>query len=195
MTLAFTFPGARGGLLHSGTALLPFLLPAAAVGLDAAVEAAALRLRHWKPEKSKPMFALLTLFIVVCAAALLFMERVIGPDWRRPRWPERDAVYAAAGAWLRSADGPEAMAAVNNPPGWYYYAELPSLVIPNGGVETLLQAMADHGARWLVLDADRPMALAELYADPESSERFALRVTLADAAGRPIYLLERLSAP
>src|SRR3990172_57125 len=41
MTFVFTFPGPRGGLFHSGAALLPFFFPAAVVGLDASVEAGA----------------------------------------------------------------------------------------------------------------------------------------------------------
>ncbi len=35
MTLAFTFPGMRGGLFHSGGALLPFFFAAAGPGLEA----------------------------------------------------------------------------------------------------------------------------------------------------------------
>jgi hypothetical protein len=165
------------------------------VGLDAAVEAAAGRLRHWQPEKSKPVFAFLTLLVVVLASGFLFKERVIGPDWRRPHWAERDEVYAGAGAWLRAAAEGQVMAAVNNPPGWFYFTELPSQVIPNGGVEVLLRAMGAEDARWLVLDVDRPAALAGLYADPGGDARFALRATFADATGQPVYLLERLAAP
>ncbi len=41
MTFVFTFPGPRGGLFHSGAALLPFFFPAALVGLDASIEAGA----------------------------------------------------------------------------------------------------------------------------------------------------------
>ncbi|MEP7358549.1 MAG: hypothetical protein ABI847_14975, partial [Anaerolineales bacterium] len=56
MSLLFSFPGMRGGLFHSAAALLPFWMPAAVAGLDAAVDAAARHLPHWRPERSRPIF-------------------------------------------------------------------------------------------------------------------------------------------
>ena len=41
MTIAFTYPGHRGGLLHSSAAWLPFVFPAAMVGLDRTIAWAA----------------------------------------------------------------------------------------------------------------------------------------------------------
>ena len=38
MTLVFAFPGARGGLFHSGAAVYPFMAALAAVGLDRGVD-------------------------------------------------------------------------------------------------------------------------------------------------------------
>jgi hypothetical protein len=105
-------------------------------------------------------------------------------------------VYAEAGAWLLEADGPQVVVAVNNPPGWYYFTGLPSLVIPNGSTDTLLEAMASGQARWLVLDVDRPAGLADLYAAPQTTEpRLSLRATFADQSGRPVYVMETAGTP
>lgn len=195
MTVVFSFPGARGGYLHSGVALLPFLLPAALAGLDAVVEAVARRRPHWQPEKSQPVFTGLAVAGVVVMAATIFALRVVGPDWRQPRWSQHDRAYAESGAWLIDQAGPAAIVAVNNPPGWTYFTDQPSLVIPNGGVDVLLEAMAAEQARWLVLEDDRPADLAQLYAAPESEPRLALRATFTDENGRPVYVLERTAAP
>jgi hypothetical protein len=82
----FTFPGARGGYFHSGAALLPFFMPAAVVGLDTAVEAAARLLRHWQPERSKPIFTGLLVAGVVGLSGVVFWQRVVGADIGHTTW-------------------------------------------------------------------------------------------------------------
>ena len=105
MTFVFTFPGPRGGLFHSGAALLPFFFPAALVGLDASIEAGArlqgrvvhaLRLAArfsldlsrlfppWQPEKSKPVFTALLVLFAAVLTTVLFVTRLIDADRERP---------------------------------------------------------------------------------------------------------------
>ena len=193
MTFAFSFPGARGGYLHSGAAMLPFLYPAALVGLDWTVEAVARRRPAWKPAAGRQVFTA-ALLVFACALTLwVFRAAVIGTSWREPAWGQRDAVYAQAGDWLAASGQSGALAAVNNPPGWYYLTGLPSIVIPNGGIDDLLLAMDTHGARWLVLDINHPDGLAELYAQPNTDARLRLRHTLD--AGKPVFLFERTGLP
>jgi hypothetical protein len=195
MTLVFTFTGARGGYFHSGAALLPFFMAAAMVGLDAVVDAVARRLRHWQPERSKPIFAGLLAGFAVLLTVVVFWKRVIGADLNQPVWNASERVYAEAGAWL-SAQGQDGMVtAVNDPPGWYYWTNQPAIVIPNGDATVLRQAMSTFGVRWLVLDANRPAALGDLYAAPQSRSVFLLRATFGDSAGQPTYLLELLPEP
>jgi hypothetical protein len=190
MTFAFNFQGARGGFFHSATALLPFAAPAAVVGLDAAVEAAARVLKHWRPEKSKPIF---TALLVLCAAGvtgLVLQQRLVGGDWRHPALNQADTVYGEIGRCLDVADPAQALVAVNNPPGFYYFTGRPSVVIPNGDPDALRRVARDFGVRWVVLDANVPDGLRDLYARPDSQPGFRLRQTFMDAAGRPVYVLE-----
>ncbi len=189
MTLVFTFPGARGGLLHSGTALLPFFSTAAVVGLDASVEWVARRRPHWQPEKAKSVFTTLLVALAVGLTALVFQQRVIGPDWRSSVNDKRDSVYAEIGQWLSEA-GSNSAVAVGNPPGFYYFTGHPSIVIPNGGPDDLLAAMRAFGAHWAVLDVNYPAGLKALYLAPESDPRLRLRATFRDAARQPVYLFE-----
>ncbi len=208
MTFVFPFPGARGGLFHSSAALLPFLYPAASVGLDAAVEAgtraqrwvvARLAVRWptvarlfppWQPEKSQPIFTLLLVLFVISLTSVIFYTRLIGPDWRAPKSFLVDAVYAEVGQWLEQAADPRAIVLVNDPPGFYFFTEHPSLIIPNGDADTLIRLMRDFGARWVVLDVNHPAGLATLYQSPASDPRLALRATFTDAIGQTVYLLE-----
>ena len=188
MTLVFTLAGARGGFFHSGAALLPFFCPAAVVGIDAAVEAAARRLPHWQPEKSKPVFNGLLVLVAAGLTARVSWSRMVGVDWRHPA--VADAVYGEIGRWLDGAAAPGAAVAVNNPPGFFYFTGRPSIVIPNGAPETLLRAARDFNVRWVALDANVPAGLAGLYADPASVPHLVLRHTFTDAAQRAVYVLE-----
>jgi hypothetical protein len=190
MTFAFTFQGMRGGFFHSATALLPFAAPAAVVGLDAAVEATARVLKHWQPEKSKPIFTALLVVCVAGVASLVFQQRVLGADWRQPPLSRADAVYGEIGQWLDMAAEPGAVVAVNNPPGFYYFTGRASVVIPNGGLDALRRVMRDFGVRWVVLDGNLPEGLTGLYLEPAGQPDLKLRHTFVDAAGRPVYLLE-----
>jgi hypothetical protein len=191
MTLVFTFPGARGGYFHSGAALLPFLMPAAAAGLDAAVRGAARLLPHWQPERSQPVFAALLVLCVLALTSFIFWKRVFSG----PSWAGNEQVYAQAGGWLKAQGQGGAVVAANDPPGWYYWTGQPAIVIPNGDSAVLQQAMTELGARWVVLDANRPAALAGLYDAPQAAGSFALRATFRDGAGQPVYLLERDAGP
>src|SRR5258707_1661241 len=190
MTLVFTFPGARGGYFHSGAALLPFGMAAAAAGLDATIDAVSRRLRHWQPEQAKPIFSGLLVGFAVLLTIVVFWKRVIGADANMPAWNESERVYAEAGAWLSAQGQDDVIAAVNDPPGWYYWTGQPAIVIPNGDATVLRQAMGNFGARWLVLDSNHPAALSDLYAAPQNRSEFLLRATFHDSAGHPTYLLQ-----
>jgi hypothetical protein len=194
MTFVFTFPGARGGLFHSGAALLPFFFSAAPVGLDTSVEAAARLWPHWQPEKSKPVFAVLLVAGAVSVTTLIFQLRVLRAGWPDPHFAP-EAAYPEIGDWLRGQGDPQSIVAANDPPGFYYWTGHPSIVVTNGTPTDLLNAMSAFGAQWAVLDANHPDGLKGLYALPQSEPRLRLRATFTDAAGKPIYLFERAINP
>jgi hypothetical protein len=195
MSLLFTFPGMRGGFFHSGAALLPFWMPAAVAGLDAAVEAAARRLPHWKPQRSRPIFTMLLVLIAAGLTTAVFWARVIGPDLSRPAWANMDQAYRDAGAWFRAEGHTDALVVVNNPPGWHYFAGLPAVVIPSGGREELTAVMNTFDAGWVFLDGNHPAALEGLYQEPDQDPALKLRATFIGVNNQPAYLFERGTAP
>jgi hypothetical protein len=192
MTFVFTFPGARGGLFHSGAALLPFFFPAALLGLDASVDAVARYLPHWQPEKSKPVFSGLLAAFAAALTLIIFQIRVIGPDWRHPLSAQANQAYAEIGNWLATQGESQAIVATGNPPGFYYFTNSQSIVIPNGEVNDLLQAMSAFRAHWAVLEFNHPKGLEDLYTSPLAEPRLQLRATFKDNTGQPVYLFEFL---
>jgi len=195
MTFVFTFPGPRGGLYHSAAALLPFFFSAALAGLDASVEAAARALPHWQPDKSKPVFTALLVLGAVAVTAIIFQLRVVGVGGRNPDVTRTDTAYAEMGDWLAGQGDAQSVVAANNPPALYYWTGHPSIVVPAGSADDLLNAMAAFGARWAALDVNHAEGLNALYALPGSDSRLRLRATFTDAAGKPVYLFEMSPNP
>ena len=180
MSLAFTFPGVRGGMFHSSAALLPFIFAAAMVGLDAAVDWIATRRATWNTRMAQHVFTWgLVAFAIVFSAAIYLP--------RARDWNKADAVYQSIGARLNYQ--PSAIVMVNNPPGYFYHTGQPAIAIPNGDVDTLLAAARRYGATWMALEANHPIALDALYEHPQSDPRLVLVETL-QSDNHPIHLLK-----
>lgn len=179
MSLAFTFPGVRGGMFHSSAALLPFIFAAAMVGLDAVVDWVAARRATWNAGIARQVFTWgLAAFAIVFSGAI-YLPRV-------HNWNQADAVYQAIGA--RLAGQPPAIVMVNDPPGYVYHTGQPAIAIPNGDLDTLAAAARKYGATWVALDANHPAALTGLYERPQSDPRLALADTFEAGGDGRVYL-------
>lgn len=150
MTFAFSFPGARGGLLHSGAALLPFYFPAALVGLDAAIDWIAARLKHWEPELARRNFTI----IIVAFAAVFTLALAI------PRLRElgEDPMVAL----LRDLPT-EAVVMSNNPPGVWVATGHPGIPLPNGDGNTVIALADKFHVRYILMDKNIAPGLVSLY--------------------------------
>jgi 4-amino-4-deoxy-L-arabinose transferase-like glycosyltransferase len=155
-SLVFTFPGWRGGFFHSSSAVLPFLLAAGVEGLQAAVQWAA-RWRHWRLGQAQVVFS-----IAAVVAAVILSGYAAALKLRS--WWDADSVYREIGTWL-DTNSPSAgvTVMVDNPPGFYYHTRIPSVVVPNDDVDTLLDVCERYGVDYLVLDPNRPASLKTLY--------------------------------
>ncbi|WP_420628346.1 glycosyltransferase family 39 protein [Candidatus Leptofilum sp.] len=162
MSLVFTLPGGRGGLLHSSVALWPWLMVLATAGLGYAVEWMATKLPHWEPQTAKPRFAALFVIVAFAISATLFYARADSGL--------EAEVYADVGAML-----PEmAVLMAGNAPGVYYHTGLPALSIPNEPIAIVQEAATRYGVTHLLLDVDHPQPLDELYVQQTSQPGFTL---------------------
>lgn len=152
MTAVFSFPGSRGGLFHSSAALLPFYSGAALAGIDSAIDWVARRRPRWRADQAKAGYTLMAVLLAaVLTLGILFVRL---KDW------DADQTRLAS---FRSALPAAAVVMSNNPPGLWVAAGHPGVIVPNGNVQTLLAAADQFGVRYVLLDANYPPALAELY--------------------------------
>jgi hypothetical protein len=185
MTFVFTFPGPRGGLFHSGGALLPFIFTAAVVGLDVLVEWAAARRRGWDTGLAKQVFGIGVVGLAVLVSGFLYYQRVIIATPGRAG----DTAYARLVEWLEAEGQAEAVIMVGDPPGYWYYGGGPSVVVPNEPIEIVLAVAERYGAGYLVLDRNRPAPLGPLFSGAVTHPRLSLVETLP--GDLRVYRIER----
>jgi 4-amino-4-deoxy-L-arabinose transferase-like glycosyltransferase len=167
MTLVFAFPGARGGLFHSGGMLLPAIAALAVLGLDAAVDWVAARRRGWHAATAKRVFGVGLVVMAVALSSFIYYGRVI----KNNAWNNADRGYAAVARWVHQHDA-QATVMINNPPGYRYWGGGLSVVVPNADPPLLLDAAQEYGVDYLILDKNHPAPLANLYANPDSRAEF-----------------------
>ena len=168
MSVVFPFAGSRGGLFHSGTALMPILWALAPIGIDEAVAWGA-RLRGWKRKEAMSVFGVAAVVMAGVLTLSIFWGKAVGAISERSRWDAALHAYEEVGDQLRQLDDEPGIIAVNDPPGFYLATNLESVVIPNGTPESLLQVVKRFHVSWVVLDSNRPIGLAELYESPTST--------------------------
>lgn len=178
-SLAFTFPGPRGGFFHASAAALPFLLAAGAEALEALVGWTSRR-RGWKRRQAQTVFAAAA---VVAAVAL----SAYAAGGKLPAWRDADAVYVEIGAWLDARDvAGKSTVMVANAPAFWYHTRRPAVAVPNGGLDVLLEVAERYQVAYLVLDRNRPAPLAALYAGEEDDVRLNVVATWEEGGGRVV---------
>ncbi|HEY4721017.1 MAG TPA: hypothetical protein VII92_04170, partial [Anaerolineae bacterium] len=164
----------------------PFFYAAAPIGLNALIGWIAARRRTWQMASARRVFTLASISLAIGLSWFVYRGRVIGDSVIDPIWNQADGTPIAIGQWLRAHSAGDQneidpIVMVNNPPLFTYHTGLRSIVIPNGDKTMLLAVARQFGATWVVLDANRPTGLAELFANPASDPRFRL-AALIDGA-------------
>lgn len=185
MTLVFAFPGARGGLFHSGTALLPFIYAAALVGLDGVVDWIAARRRRWDASLAKQFFGLGLVVMAVALSGFVYYGRVLKND----AWNKADTLYPTIAAWV-AQQKPSATVMIGNPPAYRYHGGGLSVIVPDENIETTLQAAHRYHVDYLILDQNHPVPLAEIYTQTITYPGLALVQTFTDGSGNKVYIFK-----
>jgi hypothetical protein len=141
MTFVFSYPGYRGGLLHSSAALIPWWAVLGVLGLDNVIAWVAKRRRRWNPEIAKLVYS----GILVFAAVLLSVVVVIS---RPPSNMETPELYEALAATLPS----DARVMLNDPAALYYFTDLGGVVLPNNDPSVIPEIARLYNVRYLLLE-------------------------------------------
>lgn len=160
MTFAFTFPGPRGGFLHSAGALLPFIVAAGLTGVDRAVIWAGRR-RGWNIPQAQQVFTGGLVALAVVMSVMLTPPKLQG-------WHRAHNLHRKAGAWLRAHDAADCPVLVGSPPNFWYATRIPALMVPNEPPGTAAQVAERYGACWMLLDVHHPQPMRDLYATDRS---------------------------
>lgn len=185
MTLIFTFPGLRGGLFHSGAALLPFIYAASVAGLDAIIDWVAARRAAWNPNLAKTVYSAGLVGLALVVTGFAYSQRVLLND----RWSQTDRAYPAVARWVEQQGSGEVVM-IGNPPAYRYHGGGLSVIVPNEPVEVTLAVADRYGARFLVLDRNTPPPLREHYTARPFHPRLVLSATFRDELGQPVYIYE-----
>jgi hypothetical protein len=185
MTLIFAFPGARGGLFHSGAALLPFIYATAVVGLDSAIDWMAAHRRHWDARMAKQVFSVGLVLLAVALSSFIYYRQVL----KNNAWNNADSLYPTIAAWV-AQENPAATVMINNPPAYRYHGGGLSVVVPNEDIENTLQAAHRYQADYLILERNHPAPLTEIYDQISTHPQLSLVKTFAKGTGNEIYVFE-----
>ena len=181
MTFLFPFPGARGGLFHSGAAVQPMLWAVVPVGLSGLVELGS-RYRKWNSRQATRIFGVGIVGLGILISVFIISQRVIGPKLSTPRWEESADIYRQLDQSLTKIGAqPEDIVMVNNPPGYFIVTARMAISCPSGDLQTQLAVANRYHARYLLLESNHPPELDDLYINPRSLPGLSYLLTVDGA--------------
>lgn len=150
MTLLFTFPGQRGSLFHSSSALWAWSMALVPAGTSRTVAWIAKRRPHWQPQVAKRFFAV-TFVIMAFAISLSRAGQSLDRD--------ELVIYEEIGELVP----PDTIVMTGDPAALNYHSGLRTIATPNEPPRVMLRAARHFGAEYLLLDENRPAPLDALY--------------------------------
>jgi len=193
MTLAFTFPSMRGSMLHSTTALLPFLYAAVPAGIGVGVDFVAKRRSSWDPRTARRFFGVAFIGLAVVVSLFLYVQAVFVPsltDPNLPRWNDRNRIFATVDRWLEQEGRGDATVMVLDPPAYQYLVGHPAIVIPNEVPDVVVQVCRRYGAGYLILGPEHPQRLTPFYLGQDPHPDLVLLKTFGSDPERALKLFE-----
>lgn len=186
MSFVFPFSGARGGYFHSSSAVMPLVWALAPIGLADLVREVG-KHRGWDVGSARRAFGAGAVLVATVATAFLFIQRLVLPTAQGAGWGRAQRDYANVAAQITGRDA--GVVAVNDPPGFWLASRQPAVVIPNGDERVLRRVVEDFDVRWIVLEADHPQDLEEVYRRPSSLDWARIAGSIEGSNGNAIWVL------
>jgi hypothetical protein len=86
--------------------------------------------------------------ICVLLSGVILQLRILQPGWQ----PEEELYVKVEQLLVEKGAGPEEIAIVRNPAGYYIVSGRPTIVMPPGGPDTILAVAERYGASYFVLE-------------------------------------------
>jgi hypothetical protein len=180
MTIIFPLAGARGSFFHAGAAFQPFWWALAPLGLNRLVDAL-YRRNILTASHAGRVFQGLLVLVSILLSAVIIQVRILQPGWQ----PEEELYVEVENFLTEQGAGPDEIAIVRNPAGYYIVSRRPTIVMPPGGPDTILALAARYGATYFVLEPGGVLReYQQLYEQPDVNP--GLRY-LGDVEGAHIY--------
>jgi len=156
MTFVFPFPGYRGGLLHSATALVPFWAALGVVGLDDCVDWIAKRRRQWNAATAKWLFSVALVGFAVFLSYSIGTRNMVPPITTPGLYRELTAVVPA-----------DARVMINDPAQLYTFTGLSGVVLPNEAPDAIVEIARKYDVRYLLIEGVTADGTSSVAASPE----------------------------
>jgi hypothetical protein len=180
MTVIFPYQGGRGGFFHSGAALQIVFWVAAPLGLEAIVAWVG-RLRRWDIPRAQRFFSFGLVGLAILLTGLVVPSRIFGSGRGQIAWNESYQKYLQVEQGLLALGASTGeIVLVNNPPGYFIASGRPSIAIPFGDVETLLDVASRYQADYLLLEFNQLQGPDDLYNRPGDRSGLQYLDTVAD---------------
>jgi len=180
MSFLFPFAGARGGFFHACAAIQPVIFVLAAVGIDRFVRWG-VRKRGWQDSQAHVVFGATFVFFALAITGFVSVRQVYDLKTHENVWGKTERAYRAIDRRLVSLGASKHdVVMVNNPPGYSLMTGRKSIVVPDGGIGSLMQAAESFGADYLILDKNIPEELTGLYNHSETHSKIHLLESFQD---------------
>jgi hypothetical protein len=188
MTFVFPYSGVRGGFFHSGAAFMPLIWALTPVGL-AGISNWTVKRFNWEVKKISPFLHGLVILVVFLISLSQVFLKTLGADIPvQPAWSQEARHYHNLETRLQEIGATAVdIVMVNNPPGYANVSGRSAIVIPDGGVDTLMQVVQRYQPRYLLLEINHPRGLDELYRHPVDLAGLTYLDTIASTH---IFLIE-----
>jgi hypothetical protein len=145
----FPFAGARGGFLHSGSALQLVWWALIPIGLDSIIEWGG-RARRWNIKRSRILFPILFILLAAVTTVIISIPKLYSNG--DLLWGKENMLYREIGATLQGYGMKDDVVIVANPPGFWLATGNPAIVLPDADVDTVVMLAERYGARYLILE-------------------------------------------
>lgn len=194
MAFVFTFPATHGSMLHSATALVAFGAVAVPPGLDAAIAWLGKRRKRWNVAQAQKFFRWGAIALAIFFSMYLYAQGVWIPPGETATtalWNQRDIEYAALDRELDARNVPDAAPIITvDPPSFINETGRRSIYMPTESVDAIFDAARQFGARYLILQYDKPATMVDLYLGRTTIKGLTQIAQTQDALGRPVILFE-----